>query len=231
MDMCVGVKRGLVVAGLLLGLVICGLMSGAAVAAPADAGASGSQAAANLIVVEGNRRVEADTIRSYFKLTPGEHLDASQINAALKALYATGLFQDVRISEAGGKIIVTVVEAPVIDKIAFEGNLRLKDEQLKEEIQSKERGPLSKAMVQTDTQRIIEVYQRNGRFDVSVVPKIIERQNNRVDLVFEIQRRRKDRHQIDRLRRQQGLFGVAAEGRDQDVRIQLSELLADHGRL
>ena len=192
---------------------------------------SGSQAAANLIVVEGNRRVEADTIRSYFKLTPGEHLDASQINAALKALYATGLFQDVRISEAGGKIIVTVVESPVIDKIAFEGNFRLKDEQLKEEIQSKERGPLSKAMVQTDTQRIIEVYQRNGRFDVSVVPKIIERQNNRVDLVFEIHRRRKDRHQIDRLRRQQGLFGVAAEGRDQDVRIQLFELLADHGRL
>ena len=116
----------------------------------------------------------------------GERLDAAKIDAGLKALYATGLFQDVRISQAGGKLIVTVVEAPVINRLAFEGNRRIKDEQLKEEIQSKERGSLSKPVVQADTQRIIEVYQRNGRFDVTVVPKIIDRPNNRVDLVFEI---------------------------------------------
>jgi outer membrane protein insertion porin family len=141
---------------------------------------------ASSIVVEGNRRVEADTVRSYFKVAPGERLDAAKIDAALKALYGTGLFQDVRISQSGGKLIVTVVEAAVIDKIAFEGNHRLKDEQLLQEIQSKERGALSRAAVQADVQRIIEIYQRNGRFDVSVVPKIIDRPNNRVDLVFEI---------------------------------------------
>jgi outer membrane protein insertion porin family len=162
-------------------MVIGSLMSGAVSAEPGDASASSS-----LIVVQGNRRVEAETIRSYFKVGPGEHLDAAQIDSALKSLYATGLFQDVRISQAGGKIVVTVVEAPVIDRIAFEGNYRLKDEQLKEEIQSKERGPLSKATVQADVQHIIEIYQRNGRFDVSVNPKIIDRPNNRVDLVFEI---------------------------------------------
>jgi outer membrane protein insertion porin family len=79
-----------------------------------------------------------------------------------------------------------VVEAPVIDRLAFEGNNKIKDEQLQQEIQSKARGTLSRATVQADVQRIIEVYHRNGRFDVQVVPKIIERPNNRVDLIFEI---------------------------------------------
>jgi outer membrane protein insertion porin family len=125
-------------------------------------------------------------VRSYFKVAPGEHLDAAKINAALKALYGTGLFQDVQISQSGSKLIVTVVEASVINKIAFEGNHRLKDEQLQQEIDSKERGSLSRAAVQADTQRIIEVYQRNGRFDVTVVPQIIDRPNNRVDLIFVI---------------------------------------------
>jgi outer membrane protein insertion porin family len=180
MGMCVRVKRGLVLAGLLLGGIVA---LSAALGAPARAQ---SALTASSIVVEGNRRVEADTVRSYFKVAPGERLDAAKIDAALKALYGTGLFQDVRISQSGGKLIVTVVEAAVINKIAFEGNHRLKDEQLLQEIQSKERGALSRATVQADVQRIIEIYQRNGRFDVSVVPKIIDRPNNRVDLVFEI---------------------------------------------
>ena len=181
MGMCVRVKRGLVVAGLLLGLVFCGLWTGAAVAAPPDAGPTVSS-----IVVQGNRRIDTDTVRSYFKAAPGERLTPAEIDAGLKALYATGLFQDVRVSQAGGKLVVTVVEAPVINKIAFEGNFRIKDEQLTEEIQSKERGSLSRAKVQADTQRIIEVYQRNGRFDVKVVPEIIDRPNDRVDLIFQI---------------------------------------------
>jgi outer membrane protein insertion porin family len=186
MGMCVRVKRGLVVAGLLLGLGLVGLLpiaafSGAAFAAPAGVGISPRS-----IVVEGNRRVEADTVRSYFKPGPNGTLDANSIDAALKALYATGLFQDVHISQQGGKLIVTVVEGQIINRVAYEGNHRLKDEQLTEEIQSKERSTLSKPTVQADVQRIIEIYQRNGRFDVSVVPKIIERPNNRVDLIFEI---------------------------------------------
>jgi outer membrane protein insertion porin family len=181
MDMWVRVKRGLVVAGLLLGIGVVGLPAGVSFAAPAETGLTASS-----IVVQGNRRVEADTVRSYFKLAPGEHLDAGKIDAALKALYGTGLFQDVQITQSGGKLIVTVVEAPVINKIAFEGNRRLKDEQLLQEIQSKERGSLSRAAVQADVQRILEIYQRNGRFDVTAAPKIIDRPNNRVDLVFEI---------------------------------------------
>jgi outer membrane protein insertion porin family len=181
MGKCVRVIRGLVVAGLLLGVGVFGLLPGAVAVAQAQTGSS-----ATTIVVEGNRRVEADTVRSYFKLAPGERLDAAKIDSALKALYGTGLFQDVHISQSGGKIIVTVVEAPVINKIQFEGNHKLKDEQLLQEIQSKERGSLSRAAVQADVQRILEIYQRNGRFDVTVVPKTIERPNNRVDLIFEV---------------------------------------------
>jgi outer membrane protein insertion porin family len=138
------------------------------------------------IVVEGNRRVEADTVRSYFKAGPNGQLDAVRIDEGLKALIATGLFQDVRISRPGGRLVVTVVEAPVINRIAFEGNKKAKDEQISGEIQSKPRGTLSRAMVQADTQRILEIYHRSGRFDVRIEPKIIELPNNRVDLVFEI---------------------------------------------
>src|ERR1700727_904265 len=180
MGMGVRVRRGLVLAGLLLGVGFVGLPAGAAYAAPpAEAGASASS-----IVVQGNRRVEADTVRSYFKVGPGERLDAAKIDAALKALYASGLFDDVHITQAGGHIVVTVVESPVINRLAFEGNHRMKDEQLQEEIQSKARDSLSRPRVQADTQRIIDVYHRNGRFDVTVTPPILHRPNNRVDLIF-----------------------------------------------
>jgi len=172
--------RGLSVAALVLGGIVFNFAPGVA-----PVGVAYAQSAA-AIVVEGNRRVEAATIRSYFKPGPDGRLGSLQIDDAYKALYATGLFEVVRISQAGGRIIVTVVENPVINRIQFEGNSRVKDEQLKLEIQSKERGTLSRAVVQNDVQRIVEVYRRSGRFDVIVDPKIIELPNSRVDLVFEI---------------------------------------------
>ena len=104
----------------------------------------------------------------------------------MRALYETGLFQDVRINQAGGRLVVTVIENPVISRVLFEGNKKVKDEQLSTEVQSKPRGSLSRPIVQSDTQRITEIYRRQGRYDVTVVPQIIEQPNNRVDLVFEI---------------------------------------------
>jgi len=138
------------------------------------------------IAVEGNRRVESDTIRSYFKPGPGGALDAGRIDDGLKALIETGLFQDVKINQSGRGITVTVIENPVIGRIAFEGNKKVKDEQLSAEIQSKPRGTLSRPMVQSDAQRIAEIYRHSGRYDVHVTPEIIEQPNNRVDLVFTI---------------------------------------------
>jgi outer membrane protein insertion porin family len=140
----------------------------------------------NSIVVQGNQRVEADTIRSYFRAGTGGRLDAFAIDEGVKTLYATGLFQDIQSSIQGGRLMLTVIENPVIDRIAFEGNKKVKDEQLKGEIQSKERGTLSRPMVQADVARLVEVYRRSGRFDIRVDPKIIELPNNRVNLVFEI---------------------------------------------
>jgi outer membrane protein insertion porin family len=180
MNLCGWLVRGLsiagfVLAGSVLNLTAVNLTGGVAYSQTVDS-----------IVVEGNRRVEAATIRSYFKAGPGGRLDAQIIDDAYKALYATGLFQDVRISQAGGRIVVTVFENPVINRIAFEGNRKIKDEQLKPEIQSKERGTLSRPIVQSDVQRISELYRRSGRFDVHIEPKIIELPNSRVDLVFEI---------------------------------------------
>ena len=167
-------------AGLLLGASLVGFAPGVAFAAPKE------RSAATQIVVEGNRRIDADTIRQYFKAAPGAHLNADQINAGIKALYESGLFQNINVSTQGDRVIVSVVEASVIDRVAFEGNHRMKDEQLQQEIQSKARGTLSRPMVQADTERIIEIYHRSGRFTVTVTPQIIERPNNRVDLIFVI---------------------------------------------
>src|SRR5262244_362377 len=173
--------RGLAVSCLILG----GILVAAGCVTVASSGLAAAQTVSS-IVVEGSRRVEADTIRSYFKPGPGGRIGPEQEDEALKALVATGLFSDVRINHTGGRIVVTVVENPVINRVAFEGNKKTKDEQLNAEIQSKPRGTLSRPTVQADVQRIIEIYHRTGRFDVSVTPKIIELPNNRVDLVFEI---------------------------------------------
>ncbi len=166
------------------------IMFAAPVAAPLATVLASSPAVAQTvqtIEVQGNRRVELETIRSYFKPGPGGHLDQAAIDGGLKALIETGLFQDVRISRgAGGHIIVTVIESPVIARIAFEGNKKIKDEQLSAEIQSKPRGTFSRPMVQSDALRIAEIYRRSGRYDVHVTPEIIEQPNNRVDLIFTI---------------------------------------------
>ena len=168
----------------LVGLILGGCFLGVAISSVATVDSAWAQGSEQ-IVVQGNRRVEAETIRSYFR-SSGGRLDTAAIDEALKALYGTGLFQDVRITPSGNRLVVTVVENPVINRVAFEGNLKLKDDQLLLELQTKPRGSLSRPAVQADVQRLIEIYRRNGRFDVTVNPKIIELPNNRVDLVFEI---------------------------------------------
>jgi outer membrane protein insertion porin family len=166
-------------------LILVGMPVAATVAAALTSTPVAAQTTSS-IVVEGNRRVELETIRSYFKPGPGGRLDQGRIDDGLKALIETGLFQDVRINQAGGRLVVTVVENPVIGRVAFEGNKKVKDEQLSAEIQSKPRGTLSRPMVQSDAQRIAEIYRRSGRYDVRVNPEIIEQPNNRVDLIFTI---------------------------------------------
>jgi outer membrane protein insertion porin family len=180
MNVGMRVRGGLLAALIMYAVPVAATLTAAFVASPVVAQTVAS------IVVEGNRRVEIDTIRSYFRPGPGGRLGQAQIDDGLKALIETGLFQDVRINTQGGRIVVTVVENAVIGRIAFEGNKKVKDEQLSTEIQSKPRGTFSRPMVQSDAQRIAEIYRRSGRYDVRVTPEIIEQPNNRVDLIFTV---------------------------------------------
>src|SRR5258707_14062110 len=128
-----------------------------------------------MIDVQGNRRIDADTVRSYFHAAPDGRFDAAARDAALKALLATGLFDKVTIERAGERLIVHLVEAPVLGRVAFEGNKKIKDTELTAVVQSKPRGVLQRAVVQADVGRIIEAYRHVGRNGIQVAPQIINR--------------------------------------------------------
>ncbi|WP_368744520.1 outer membrane protein assembly factor BamA [Desertibaculum subflavum] len=138
------------------------------------------------IRVEGNQRIEADTVRSYMQIAPGDRYDADRVNRSLKTLFATGLFADVTMQRTGNVLLVRVVENPIINRIAFEGNKKLSDEALTAEVQLKPRIVYTRTKVQSDVQRIVQLYRRSGRFAATVEPKVIQLPQNRVDLVFEI---------------------------------------------
>lgn len=138
------------------------------------------------VVIEGNKRIEPETIRSYMLIQEGDRFDPERIDRSLKSLFATGLFADVSLRREGERLVVKVVENPIINRIAFEGNKRIKEDVLLPEIQLKPRIVYTRTKVQGDVQRIIEVYRRRGRFAATVEPKVIQREQNRVDLVFEI---------------------------------------------
>jgi outer membrane protein insertion porin family len=138
------------------------------------------------IRIEGTRRVDPGTVRSYLKVQPGDPFDADRIDKSLKSLFATGLFADVTLRRDGDALVVRVVENPVINRIAFEGNKKLSDDTLNQEIQLKPRTVYTRTKVQSDVKRILDLYRRSGRFAARVEPKIIPLEQNRVDLVYEI---------------------------------------------
>ena len=164
-------RRGFAAAALLIAAL--GLFSAQAIAA-------------ETVEVQGNRRIDAETVRSYFHPTPDGRFDEAARDAGLKALVATGLFDTVTIERAGERLVVHLHEAPVLDRVAFEGNKKIKDKELGAIVESKPRGTLQRAMVQSDVGRIMEAYRHAGRDDVGVVPKIIDHGNDRVDLVYEV---------------------------------------------
>lgn len=138
------------------------------------------------IQVEGAQRIEADTVRSYMGLRNGDQVSVGALDKSLKALFETGLFADVNIRQDGQDVVVRVVENPIINRIAFEGNKRISNDILNDEVKLRPRVVFTRARVQTDLQRIMDVYRRSGRFSATVVPKVIQLPQNRVDLIFEI---------------------------------------------
>ena len=139
------------------------------------------------ILVRGNQRLEPETIRAYANLTPGQTYTASTLDQALKDLYATQLFADVTIGGADtGNLLITVRENPVINRIILEGNKRLKDDKILPEIKLSPRQIFTRSAARADVERILELYRRQGRFAARVEPKIVQLDQNRVDVVFEI---------------------------------------------
>jgi outer membrane protein insertion porin family len=139
------------------------------------------------IRVVGSERLEPETVRSYSNLFPGGEYTAETLDQALKDLYATELFADVVITGAEtGNLVITVRENPVINRIVLEGNKRIKSDKIMPEIKLSPRQIFTRSKVRADVDRIIELYRRQGRFAANVEPKIIELDQNRVDLIFEI---------------------------------------------
>jgi outer membrane protein insertion porin family len=139
------------------------------------------------IIVEGNQRVENDTVLSYIAISPGEVASPDDIDQSVKSLFQTGLFSDVQITRRGATLVVRVEENPMINQVNFEGNSEVKDSDLSKEVELRERMMFTRAKVLSDVNRIIGVYRRSGFYSVKVSPKIIRLPQNRVDLVFEIQ--------------------------------------------
>ncbi|GJM00299.1 MAG: outer membrane protein assembly factor BamA [Methyloligella sp.] len=138
------------------------------------------------IRVTGNRRVEPETVKSYLKFGVGDQYSAFAVDESLQSLFGTGLFSDVSIDKSGSTVTVSVEENPVINKVAFEGNKEVDNASISAEVQSKTRAIYTRARVQSDIQRILDLYQVRGIFTAKVEAKIIKLPHNRVNLVYEI---------------------------------------------
>jgi len=138
------------------------------------------------IQVQGNQRVEANTVASYLLFAPGDPYSEDRIDLSIKTLYATGLFADVAIDPRDGNVLIQVIENPIINRVILEGNKSLKSDKITDEIEAEPRAIFTRSNIQADVQRIIELYRQSGRFGATIVPKVVQQPQNRVDLIFEI---------------------------------------------
>ncbi len=138
------------------------------------------------VEVSGNQRVDADTIRNYISIKPGKAFSSSDIDAAVKALFGTGMFSDVQINQVGSTLVVKVSEYQVVNQVLFQGNKKLKDNALSAAVQLKPRGTFSQATLDSDVEAIKAAYRRIGRDDAAVATQIMQLGDNRVNVVFNI---------------------------------------------
>jgi outer membrane protein insertion porin family len=163
------------------------LLGSTALTVPRAAYAQAQSGVVQRVLIQGNERIEAGTVLSYLPIQPGDTVDPSRIDVALKTLFRTDLFADVKIDlQPNGDLVVRVVENPIINRVIFEGNSALKEEKLRDEVTIRPRGIFTRAKVQSDVQRLIELYRKSGRIGVTVTPKVVELPQKRIDLIFEI---------------------------------------------
>lgn len=139
------------------------------------------------IAVIGNQRIEAETVGSYLPIQPGMPAEQELLDLTLKTLFNTGLFSDVKVQmQPNGALVIEVKENPIVNRVIFEGNRRLKDDAITEEIQLAPRSVYTRAKIQSDVQRMIELYRAKGRFAATVTPKVTPLEQNRVDVIYEV---------------------------------------------
>jgi outer membrane protein insertion porin family len=138
------------------------------------------------IRVEGTQRIAPETVRAYVTVQPGSQVDAEEIDRSLKALFGTGLFADVQLGVQNGDLIVQIVENPIINQVVFEGNSAVSQDKLTKEVTLQPRGIYTRAKVQEDVGSIVELYRLQGRISATVTPKLVQLEQNRVDVIFEI---------------------------------------------
>ena len=157
-----------------------------AVVSPAAVAQDAPPTLIKTIQVQGNQRIEANTVASYLLFAPGDPYSETRLDTSIKTLYSTGLFADVSIDPRDGNVLVSVIENPIINRVILEGNKSLKTDKITDEISAEPRAIFTRANVQEDVTRIIELYRQAGRFAATVEPKVVQQPQNRVDLIFEI---------------------------------------------
>jgi len=183
------VVAALLATTMIAGLPVAALAQGAPASAPAastPAAVPAAQGTIRSIAVTGTQRLEPDTVLSYTKLRQGQPYSQESLDQALRDLYETELFADVQIRNDAGALTIAVKENPVINRIVLEGNKRLKEDKIRPEIKLAPRQIYTRSKVRADVARIIELYRRQGRFAATIEPKMVQLDQNRVDIVFEI---------------------------------------------
>ncbi len=181
-------KIGLLMRIKLIGVALLSLVLSFAMPVASPSGWA-TQAYAQTITqirIEGNQRVEEETVLSYLQFSRGDEFDPEKIDESIKVLFQTGLFSDVQMFQRGNTLVIKLEENPLINKVNFEGNSKLDDAALAKEVEVRERMIYTKARVQSDTQRVLALYQKSGFYNVRVAPKLIRLPENRVNLVFEV---------------------------------------------
>ena len=158
------------------------------IAAPAGQQTAPSESGVvNRILVQGNQRIDQTTVLSYLPIQPGDTIDPVILDVAIRTLTRTQLFADVQIGlQPNGDLVVRIVENPIINQVVFEGNGAISEDKLREEVTIAPRGIYTRARVQEDVGKIIELYRLSGRISANVTPKLVQLEQNRVDLIFEI---------------------------------------------
>ena len=164
-----------------------GLMISGAAALQLAAVSVAEAAVVRNIDVRGNSRVDAETIRNYVGIRPGANFGSGEIDEAVKRLFGTGLFSDVRISQSGSTLVVTVDEYSIVNQVLFQGNRKIKDADLARQVQLKPRSSYSSALMEADTETIRQAYARIGRDEATVTSQIVDLGENRVNVVFNVQ--------------------------------------------